>query len=77
MKKNILKQRNLKKVLNDENEYEELRFSAKNKKSSTTGKKKSTDIGSKKKKSTDGGIKKKTSSGSKSTKRVTRREENY
>lgn len=32
--KNILKQRNLKKVLNDENEYEELRFSAKNKKAS-------------------------------------------
>ena len=30
--KNILKQRNLKKVLNDDNEYEELRFSVKNKK---------------------------------------------
>jgi hypothetical protein len=30
--KNILKQRNLKKVLNDDNDYEELRFSAKNKK---------------------------------------------
>ena len=29
--KNILKQRNLKKVLNDDYEYEELRFSAKNK----------------------------------------------
>jgi len=29
--KNILKQRNLKKVLNDENEYQELRFSAKKK----------------------------------------------
>ena len=30
--KNILKQRNLKKVLNDDNEYEELRFTAKKKK---------------------------------------------
>ncbi|XWV26234.1 hypothetical protein QJ857_gp0842 [Tupanvirus soda lake] len=30
--KNILKQRNLKKVLNDDDEYEELRFSAKKKK---------------------------------------------
>ena len=29
--KNILKQRNLKKVLNEDNEYEELRFTAKNK----------------------------------------------
>src|SRR5437879_2801123 len=34
--KNILKQRNLKKVLNDENEYEELRFSAKKKSSKNT-----------------------------------------
>lgn len=32
--KNILKQRNLKKVLNDENEYEELKITAKKKKSS-------------------------------------------
>lgn len=31
--KNILKQRNLKKVLNEDGEYEELRFSAKKKKS--------------------------------------------
>ena len=30
--KNILKQRNLKKVLNEDNDYEELRFSAKKKK---------------------------------------------
>lgn len=32
--KNIIKQRNLKKVLNDENEYTELRFCAKNSKTS-------------------------------------------
>lgn len=36
--KNILKQRNLKKVLNEDNEYEELRFSAKKKKTSTKSK---------------------------------------
>jgi len=34
--KNILKQRNLKKVLNEEDEYEELRFSAKKKKTPST-----------------------------------------
>jgi hypothetical protein len=33
--KNILKQRNLKKVLNEENEYEELKFSAEKKKKSS------------------------------------------
>ena len=33
--KNILKQRNLKKVLNDDGDYQELRFSAKKKKSTT------------------------------------------
>jgi hypothetical protein len=38
--KNILKQRNLKKVLNDDSEYEELKFSAK-KKSPKTGTSKS------------------------------------
>lgn len=37
--KNILKQRNLKKVLNDENEYEELRFSAKKKSNNSKPKK--------------------------------------
>ena len=37
--KNILKQRNLKKVLNDDNEYEELKFAArKNRKTATTKK---------------------------------------
>jgi hypothetical protein len=37
--KNILKQRNLKKVLNEENEYEELRFSAKKRKLNSVTKK--------------------------------------
>lgn len=36
--KNILKQRNLKKVLEDENEYEELQFSTKKKSSKNTKK---------------------------------------
>lgn len=36
--KNILKQRNLKKVLDDENEYEELQFSTKKKASKNTKK---------------------------------------
>lgn len=34
--KNILKQRNLKKVLNEDNEYEELKFTSKNPKSIAT-----------------------------------------
>ena len=38
--KNILKQRNLKKVLNEENEYEELRFAAKKKKNIAAAKSK-------------------------------------